>query len=106
MFPDLPGDPPLPETTLVLAGAVFIASILWIVWRLTRGEAYRRAVVVSAAAVGLALLCAATIACRNVGRWADLKRALIAYDTTLRSYSAEHGPIKNEETAEAFYRAY
>jgi hypothetical protein len=106
MFPGLPGDPPFPETTFVLATHVFIASTLWAVWWLMRRRASRKLFVLPASALSLALLCSVMIAFRNVGRWADLKRALIAFDAARGDFSATHGPIEDAATAEAFYRAY
>ncbi len=108
MFPDLPGDPPLPETgvaiclfgLLILAAAFLLGGV--------RGSpalrklALRSILVVASLAGALAV----PIGARNFGRWNDLRGALREYGDAAASYERQFGTISSEAEAERFYELH
>jgi hypothetical protein len=108
MFPDLPGDPPLPETGVVfcLVGLLVLATGL--LFRAVRGEPFQRkrflraVLVLSSLAVGFAV----PIAARNFGRWSDLRAELRGYGEAAASYEREFGRISSDAEAERFHAAH
>jgi hypothetical protein len=117
IFPSLPGDPPVPETLSYLA---LVALGFWTLVacaglaRARFGRVRRSAL--SSWTVRISIFCAlaavVTIASaalvvreRNFGRWADLKRELIAFRQSVRSYEAVHGVIHTQEQVKSFYAA-